>query len=51
MVEKDGILYIWWNISDSQFAYYCSKYEYLGSGYYNDEDISIMALKFRVKGE
>ena len=48
MKERNGVLYIWWKISDEEFDYYSNKYEYLGVGYYNEGDFSAMSLKFKV---
>ena len=51
MAEKDGILYIWYKINDFEFRVYCNEYEYLGCGYYEEEDFCALALKFKIKGE
>ena len=44
MEEKDGYLYIWRTITDEQFDYYDSKYEYIDTVYYHGR----LALKFKV---
>lgn len=44
MEEKNGYLYIWWEIDDNESEYYCTNYTYMGCVMYKGNP----ALKFKI---